>query len=185
MTPEVRGRLGGVSWSAGDVDSRDRNGASTAAIVQASTRLRAGQVMLMHEWPSNTIAAVLLAPVGTPATGAELVPDRDDDGKLHGHGGEHMPLERACRGQPGADHHARLVTAQGLARIETDDVVGVADGVAPAVVIGGRDPHTGLPQERGQGAVTRGDLQAVAAPDEFGQAAYKWTYACSSRVTTR
>ncbi len=41
-----------------DVDSQDWNGASTDAIVQAVSRLTAGQIVLMHEWPANTLAAV-------------------------------------------------------------------------------------------------------------------------------
>ncbi|MFC9926164.1 polysaccharide deacetylase family protein [Streptomyces sp. NPDC127190] len=44
-----------VIW---DVDSQDWNGASTDAIVQAAGRLTNGQVILMHEWPANTLAAV-------------------------------------------------------------------------------------------------------------------------------
>ncbi|WP_232838683.1 polysaccharide deacetylase family protein [Streptomyces geranii] len=41
-----------------DVDSQDWNGASTDAIVQAAARLTAGQVILMHDWSANTLAAV-------------------------------------------------------------------------------------------------------------------------------
>ena len=41
-----------------DVDSQDWNGASTDAIVGAAARLTNGQVILMHDWPANTIAAV-------------------------------------------------------------------------------------------------------------------------------
>ncbi len=41
-----------------DVDSQDWNGASTAAIVAAAGRLTNGQVILMHDWPANTIAAI-------------------------------------------------------------------------------------------------------------------------------
>ncbi|MEO6084615.1 MAG: polysaccharide deacetylase family protein [Umezawaea sp.] len=44
-----------VIW---DVDSQDWNGASTDAIVQANARLGNGQVILMHEWPANTRAAI-------------------------------------------------------------------------------------------------------------------------------
>jgi peptidoglycan/xylan/chitin deacetylase (PgdA/CDA1 family) len=44
-----------VTW---DIDSQDWNGASTAAIVQANNELQNGQVILMHEWPANTIAAI-------------------------------------------------------------------------------------------------------------------------------
>jgi len=41
-----------------DVDSQDWNGASTDAIVQAVGRLGNGQIILMHEWPGNTLAAI-------------------------------------------------------------------------------------------------------------------------------
>jgi peptidoglycan/xylan/chitin deacetylase (PgdA/CDA1 family) len=41
-----------------DVDSQDWNGASTDAIVQAVGRLGNGQIILMHEWPANTLAAI-------------------------------------------------------------------------------------------------------------------------------
>jgi peptidoglycan/xylan/chitin deacetylase (PgdA/CDA1 family) len=41
-----------------DVDSQDWNGASVDAIVQANARLTNGQVILMHEWPANTLAAI-------------------------------------------------------------------------------------------------------------------------------
>jgi peptidoglycan/xylan/chitin deacetylase (PgdA/CDA1 family) len=41
-----------------DVDSQDWNGASTDAIVQAVGRLTNGQIILMHEWPANTLAAI-------------------------------------------------------------------------------------------------------------------------------
>ncbi|MEU6688146.1 polysaccharide deacetylase family protein [Streptomyces sp. NPDC046832] len=40
------------------VDSQDWNGASTDAIVQSVARLTDGQVVLMHDWPANTLAAV-------------------------------------------------------------------------------------------------------------------------------
>jgi peptidoglycan/xylan/chitin deacetylase (PgdA/CDA1 family) len=44
-----------VTW---DVDSQDWNSASTAAIVSANNQLQNGQIILMHEWPANTIAAI-------------------------------------------------------------------------------------------------------------------------------
>ncbi|MFD8237261.1 polysaccharide deacetylase family protein [Streptomyces sp. NPDC059696] len=53
----VAGRYGltEVIWH---VDSQDWNGASTDAIVQSVARLTDGQVILMHDWPANTLAAV-------------------------------------------------------------------------------------------------------------------------------
>jgi len=41
-----------------DVDSQDWNNASVAQIVQANNTLQNGQVILMHEWPANTVAAI-------------------------------------------------------------------------------------------------------------------------------
>jgi endo-1,4-beta-xylanase len=44
-----------VIW---DVDSKDYDSASVSAIRQAASGLRAGQVILMHDWPANTIQAL-------------------------------------------------------------------------------------------------------------------------------
>lgn len=52
---EAKYGLTEIIW---DVDSQDWNGASTDAIVQAAGRLTNGQVILMHDWPANTIAAI-------------------------------------------------------------------------------------------------------------------------------
>jgi peptidoglycan/xylan/chitin deacetylase (PgdA/CDA1 family) len=71
-----------VIW---DVDSQDWNGASTDAIVQAASRLANGQVILMHEWPANTLAAIpriartlasrgLCAGMISPQTGHAVAP---------------------------------------------------------------------------------------------------------------
>jgi peptidoglycan/xylan/chitin deacetylase (PgdA/CDA1 family) len=68
-----------------DVDSQDWNGASTDAIVQAAGRLTDGQVILMHEWPANTRAAIpgiarilagrgLCAGMISPQTGRAVAP---------------------------------------------------------------------------------------------------------------
>ncbi|WP_067400831.1 polysaccharide deacetylase family protein, partial [Streptomyces sp. F-3] len=77
-----------VLW---DVDSQDWNGASTDAIVQAVSRLGDGQIILLHEWPANTLAAIpriaqTLAAKGlctgmiSPQTGRAVAPDGDDGG---------------------------------------------------------------------------------------------------------
>ncbi|WP_213450266.1 polysaccharide deacetylase family protein [Rhizomonospora bruguierae] len=69
-----------------DVDSQDWNGASVSAIVQANARLTNGQVILMHDWPANTVAAIpqiaaglasrnLCAGMISPATGRAVAPD--------------------------------------------------------------------------------------------------------------
>ncbi|MFI1355282.1 polysaccharide deacetylase family protein [Streptomyces sp. NPDC020898] len=68
-----------------DVDSQDWNGAGTDAIVQAAARLTGGQVMLMHDWSANSLAAVpriaqglaargLCAGKISPATGRAVAP---------------------------------------------------------------------------------------------------------------
>ncbi|MFH9064477.1 polysaccharide deacetylase family protein [Streptomyces coeruleorubidus] len=51
------------------VDSQDWNGASTAAIVQAADRLTNGQVILMHDWSANTLAAIPRIAQGLSARG--------------------------------------------------------------------------------------------------------------------
>ncbi|MET8765280.1 polysaccharide deacetylase family protein [Lentzea sp. NPDC004782] len=68
-----------------DVDSQDWNNASVDAIVQANGRLTNGQVILMHDWPANTIAAIpgiarvlashgLCAGMISPQTGRAVAP---------------------------------------------------------------------------------------------------------------
>lgn len=72
-----------VTW---DIDSQDWNNASTAAIVQANNQLQNGQIILMHEWPANTIAAIpqiaqnlanrgLCPGMISPTTGRAVAPD--------------------------------------------------------------------------------------------------------------
>lgn len=79
---EARYGLTEILWN---VDSQDWNGASTDAIVQAVGRLTSGQVILMHDWPANTLAAVpriarTLAAKGlcsgmiSPSTGRAVAP---------------------------------------------------------------------------------------------------------------
>jgi peptidoglycan-N-acetylglucosamine deacetylase len=69
-----------------DVDSQDWNNASVDAIVQANARLTNGQVILMHDWPANTVAAIpriaqglaarnLCAGMISPQTGRAVAPD--------------------------------------------------------------------------------------------------------------
>jgi len=68
-----------------DVDSQDWNGASVDAIVAANARLGNGQIILMHEWPANTRAAIpriaqtlaskgLCAGMISPQTGRAVAP---------------------------------------------------------------------------------------------------------------
>jgi peptidoglycan/xylan/chitin deacetylase (PgdA/CDA1 family) len=52
---EAKYGLTEIIW---DIDSQDWNGASVAQIVQANSRLTNGQIILMHEWPANTLTAI-------------------------------------------------------------------------------------------------------------------------------
>jgi peptidoglycan/xylan/chitin deacetylase (PgdA/CDA1 family) len=52
---EAKYGLKEIIW---DIDSQDWNGASVAQIVAANSRLTNGQVILMHEWPANTLTAI-------------------------------------------------------------------------------------------------------------------------------
>jgi endo-1,4-beta-xylanase len=72
-----------ITW---DVDSQDWNGASTAQIVQAASRLTNGQSILMHDQYATTIAAIpqivsglnsrgLCAGMISPSTGRAVAPD--------------------------------------------------------------------------------------------------------------
>ncbi|WRZ96203.1 polysaccharide deacetylase family protein [Streptomyces sp. NBC_01007] len=92
---EAKYGLTEIIW---DVDSQDWNGASTDAIVQAAGRLTNGQVILMHDWPANTIAAIpriaqglasrgLCAGMISPQTGRAVAPDGGGTGGGGGGGG--------------------------------------------------------------------------------------------------
>ncbi|MCH5675237.1 polysaccharide deacetylase family protein [Streptomyces sp. CME 23] len=65
-TVEAKYGLREIIW---DVDSQDWNGASTDAIVQAAGRLTNGRIILMHDWPANTVAAVPRIAQGLAARG--------------------------------------------------------------------------------------------------------------------
>ncbi|MFF9404733.1 polysaccharide deacetylase family protein [Streptomyces anandii] len=92
---EAKYGLTEIIW---DVDSQDWNGASTDAIVQAVSRLGNGQIVLMHEWPANTLAAIpriaqtlsakgLCAGMISPQTGRAVAPDSGGSGGGGGTGG--------------------------------------------------------------------------------------------------
>jgi peptidoglycan/xylan/chitin deacetylase (PgdA/CDA1 family) len=79
---EAKYGLTEIIWN---VDSQDWNGASVAQIVQANSRLTNGQVILMHEWPANTLTAIpqiaqvlashnLCAGMISPQTGRAVAP---------------------------------------------------------------------------------------------------------------
>jgi peptidoglycan/xylan/chitin deacetylase (PgdA/CDA1 family) len=63
---EAKYGLTQIIW---DVDSQDWNGASADAIVAAAGRLTNGQVILMHDWPANTVAAIPRIAQGLAARG--------------------------------------------------------------------------------------------------------------------
>ncbi|MBA2811242.1 polysaccharide deacetylase family protein [Streptomyces sp. KM273126] len=65
-TVEAKYGLTEIIW---DVDSQDWNGASTDAIVQAAGRLTNGQIILMHDWAANTLAAIPRIAQGLAAHG--------------------------------------------------------------------------------------------------------------------
>ncbi|MEU6259685.1 polysaccharide deacetylase family protein [Streptomyces sp. NPDC047043] len=79
---EAKYGLTEILWN---VDSQDWNGASTDAIVAAAGRLTSSQVILMHDWPANTVAAIpriaqglaarnLCAGMISPQTGRAVAP---------------------------------------------------------------------------------------------------------------
>ncbi|BCJ48464.1 acetylxylan esterase [Actinoplanes ianthinogenes] len=81
-TVEQKYGLTEIIW---DVDSQDWNNASTDAIVAAAGRLTNGQIILMHDWPANTVAAIpriaqglasrgLCAGMISPQTGRAVAP---------------------------------------------------------------------------------------------------------------
>jgi peptidoglycan/xylan/chitin deacetylase (PgdA/CDA1 family) len=85
---EAKYGLTEVIW---DVDTQDWNNASTDAIVQAVSRLGDGQVVLMHDWPANTLAAIpriaqtfaakgLCSGMISPQTGRAVAPDGGGNG---------------------------------------------------------------------------------------------------------
>jgi peptidoglycan/xylan/chitin deacetylase (PgdA/CDA1 family) len=79
---EAKYGLTEIIWN---IDSQDWNGASVAQIVQANSELTNGQVILMHEWPANTLTAIpqiaqvlashnLCAGMISPQTGRAVAP---------------------------------------------------------------------------------------------------------------
>jgi peptidoglycan/xylan/chitin deacetylase (PgdA/CDA1 family) len=82
-TVEAKYGLTQIIW---DIDSQDWNGASVDAIVAANARLTNGQIILMHEWPANTLTAIpriaqglagrgLCAGMISPQTGRAVAPN--------------------------------------------------------------------------------------------------------------
>jgi len=137
QSAEAKYGLTQIIW---DVDSQDWNGASVASIVQANSRLTNGQIILMHEWPANTLAAIpqiaqTLASKGlcsgmiSPQTGRAVAPSGSGGGGGGGGGGTGSCTATLSAGSKGSNWYNLNVSVSG-----SNTWTVTMNMVAPAVV---------------------------------------------------
>jgi peptidoglycan/xylan/chitin deacetylase (PgdA/CDA1 family) len=118
---EAKYGLTEIIW---DIDSQDWNGASVAQIVQANSQLTNGQVILMHEWPANTLTAIpqiaqvlashnLCAGMISPQTGRAVAPSSGGSGGGTGGGGSGSCTATLSAGSKGSNWYNLNVAVSG------------------------------------------------------------------------